>query len=280
LPKAKRPRLLQADDELELPDDQFLAPRGNSAILGQERYIPSDPALALMRAIEADPNAHFLPTRNINGRSMFYAGPEGLAPELENLFTFPSDILRKHREASMTEEERANKRPRIQSEEDLEIARRGSILPPSEGGFALDPFNPDETIDFPPFQEDIPFQPDENELITPRAKRVRQEREPSIAPSRAESIARHVQYDEVDPDHPLGMFDPRIQAERESLMETPQKSSLGGGGTEISRTTGGYSKNTGMAMGLLRREIEAIEEEDKVVRFEKLANKVGCVLYR
>jgi cohesin complex subunit SCC1 len=278
--KVKRPRLLQADDQLELPDDQFAAPnRDNSSILGEERYLPSDPEIIRLQAIAADPNSHFLPTMTVDGKAMIFAGPEGLAPELAAMFAFPADILRRNRD-HIAEEERAAKRPRVQeSEQDVEAGRRGSRLPSEAfgGGMFGDA---DNTFEFGP-QDDFNLPMDENVIVTPRAKRqsqVNREKEPSLAASRAESIARQIQFGgDFDPEHPLAMFDARFRAEGEtqSLNETPVKSSLGGAVTETSRTTGGYSKHTGMAMGLLRRELEAIEDEDKVVHFDQVADKVS-----
>ena len=259
--RPKRSRLLQADDELELPDDDFAAPNPDSSdILGVERYILGDPEVVRLREIVADPGAHFFPTVKVGGTTMIYVGPQGLAPELAELFAFPSNILRRDRSSS---EERMSKRPRTvgpASSEDVEIGRRGSMIPLSEG--FPDPFaGGDETFDL---GEDIGMQPPEFALpedITPRSKRIR---ESSLAPSRAESIARVIQYaEEQSGTNALAMFDPRQQREEESQVSiTPSQSQAL---EERSKTSSGYSRNTGMAMGLLRRELEAIEEEDKVV---------------
>jgi cohesin complex subunit SCC1 len=69
------------------------------------------------------------------------------------------------------------------------------------------------------------------------------------------------------------MFDSR-RGESQSIHETPTKSSV----ISDDRRSTGYSKNTGMAMGLLRKEIEAIEgnvETDKAVSFDTLADKAS-----
>jgi cohesin complex subunit SCC1 len=71
----------------------------------------------------------------------------------------------------------------------------------------------------------------------------------------------------------LAMFEKPEKEQGESQSQTtPQKSVIS---EPISRTSSGYSKNTGMAMGLLQRELEAIEEEDKVIGLEKIAEKVS-----
>ncbi len=276
--KPKRPRQLQADEELELPDDDFAAPnRNNSNILGVERYIPAVAEIIRLREIVADPVAYFLPSVRVGPATMIYAGPQGLAPELADLFAFPSDILRRDRSTSA---ERSPKRPRIEGpadgEDEVELGRRGSMAPASEG--FPDPFAQagDDTFDLgveTGVQPDIPLVEEE---ITPRAKRVR---ESSLAPSRAESIARAIHFGEEEAGaHPLAMFDSRQQREGESQVSiTPTKSLVS---EARSKTSSGYSRNTAMAIGLLRQEIEAIEEEDKVIQFDRIADKVGCASQR
>lgn len=75
-------------------------------------------------------------------------------------------------------------------------------------------------------------------------------RAPSLAPSRAESIAQAVAYDRDE--EPLSIF-------------------------EKSEPTAGFSKATGMAMGVLRREIEAIEKEVDVIDGQRPAVEFGKV---
>ncbi|OCF76641.1 hypothetical protein I204_02340 [Kwoniella mangroviensis CBS 8886] len=272
-PKAKKQRLVQADAELELPDEQ----RDLSAILGEERYIPSDPEAVRLQEIMADPSSHFLPIIRIGGENMIFAGPQGLAPELAELFTFPSNILRRSRGAE-EEGERASKRPRIQGEEeeeDVENVRRverGSEVPfEMPSGYGIEGMGGDDSFAFQP--ENLPYE--EPLLTTPRAERVLpREREPSIAYSRAESIAREIQYGGEAGEFTLSMFDSRTSAAAreefsqlsQSQLSTPTKSSE-------KTTASGFSKNTSMAMGLLRKELDAIEEEDKEVSFEQLAEK-------
>jgi hypothetical protein len=107
-------------------------------------------------------------------------------------------------------------------------------------------------------------------MVTPtRTQRIRS---PSLAPSRAESIAREIQNQRSTGDHMLAMFEKDATAESQSQVQsTPTKSLIS---EPVSKSSAGYSKNTGMAMGLLRREIEAIEEEDKVIGLAQIADKV------
>jgi len=277
-PKAKKARLVQADSELELDESEFAMNRDNSDILSEERYIPADPEMVRLQQIMDDPAAHFLPNLKIGGENMFYAGPQDLAPELAGLFTFPTNILRKRPEEG-AQDDRLAKRPRIATEEQVdevdlpEAARRESAVPSARdifdfpgGGEDSGYFAPDQPMNF----EEVP------EVVTPRQQRTR---DPSLAPSRAESVAREVQFQQNSGDHMLSMFEKEVAAEGQSQtqsqsQQTPTKSLVS---EPVSKTSSGYSKNTGMAMGLLRRELEAIEEEDKVVGLAKIAEQV-CYL--
>lgn len=240
----------------------------NSDILTSERYIPADAEIVRLREIMDDPASHFLPTLKMGGDVMFYAGPQDLAPELASLFTFPANILRKRQEEG-AEDDRIAKRQRVEPVEEPEDVRRVSVVPSAHGfpgaedsGF----FAGDQTIepDMPlPDFEDVP-------MVTPtRSQRVRS---PSLAPSRAESIAREIQNQRSTGDHMLAMFEKDATAESQSqIQSTPTKSLIS---EPVSKSSAGYSKNTGMAMGLLRREIEAIEDEDKVIGLAQIADKV------
>jgi cohesin complex subunit SCC1 len=261
---------VQADSELELDESEFAMNRDNSDILTVERYIPADAEIVRLRQIMDDPASHFLPTLKMGGDVMFYAGPQDLAPELASLFTFPANILRKRQEEG-AEDDRIAKRQRVEAVEEPEDDRRVSVVPSAhdfpgaeDSGF----FAGDQTMepDMPDF-EDVP-------MVTPtRSQRVRS---PSLAPSRAESIAREIQNQRSTGDHMLAMFEKDATAESQSqIQSTPTKSLIS---EPVSKTSAGYSKNTGMAMGLLRREIEAIEEEDKVVGLAQIADKV-CLLF-
>jgi cohesin complex subunit SCC1 len=273
-PKAKKAKLVQADSELELDESEFAMNRDNSDILTAERYVPADPEVVRLREIMDDPAGHFLPSLKMDGDIMFYAGPQDLAPELAGLFTFPSNILRKRPEEG-AQDERLAKRPRVEEEDDnaLEALRRDSTVHSARDGFFPEMDSglvPDQPMD----DWNIPG-PDAVDLVTPTRPRVRS---PSLAPSNAESFVREVQNQRSTGDHLLAMFEKDISADTQSQsqqLNTPSKSIIS---EPISKTSSGYSKNTGMAMGLLRREIEAIEEEDKVVGLAKIADKVCHLL--
>lgn len=222
-----------------------------------------------------DPAAHFLPSLKQGGENMFYVGPQDLAPELEQLFTFPNNVLRKRPDQGQ-HDDRQSKRPRMdappaeeEEREDAEGVRRQSVLPSERGGdFSFD--HDDQgflagPVDDMPLPEDAPF-----DFETDK----RRMRTPSVAPSVTETIARQIQQERSSGGHTLAMFEREARDDAQSQSQaqtTPSKSVIS---EPISKTSSGFSKNTGMAMGLLRREIEAIEEEDKVVGFDQLADKV------
>ncbi|RXK42245.1 hypothetical protein M231_00604 [Tremella mesenterica] len=276
--KSKRPRLAQADDDIELPDAVFAPNRDISALLIPERYIPSDPQMIYLESIISDPGAHFLPSVRVGDETKIYAGPYGLSSELADLFSFPSNILRRDTsdqvdDVNEEDPERTPKRARMGTEAessvpDVEVARRASAVPsefgfPTPGGDFDMSFGPNE-----PFEMGM----DEGPLFETPKKIPQQSRirSPSLAPSRAESIARQIQFAD-DGSHPLAMFDPRmgeVEPESQSLLgETPSKSS-------VVESRGAYSKNTGMAMGLLRRELGSVEA-DKKVTFGTVADKAS-----
>ncbi|WVQ84041.1 hypothetical protein IAT38_006186 [Cryptococcus sp. DSM 104549] len=286
-PKAKRPRLVQPDDELELAEED--QPRDRSGLLGEQRFIPSDPSTVLLQEILADPAAHLLPTVKINGEDHILVGPMGLAPELAELFAFPAHGLRRGRGIE-EEKDAPNKRARREDDE-LEVARRragDSAVPfefPAAGeddtfvyedpaGNEFD-FGPEEypAMDMGGTPEPFTFDTDAGAGAGPSGA----PREPSMAPSRAESIAREIQYGATpEGEFALAMFDPRTTAgsrageSQLSQLSTPSGS---GRGEQGSQRDGGAGRNTSMAMGLLRKELDAIEEGDRVVSFEKLADK-------
>lgn len=255
-PRSKRVRIVRADEELELPDEDFANPSDDSPILGEQNFIPANPEALRLRDIMDDPVAHFLPTID----SRMFTGPTGLASELAELFTFPLNVLRRAREPEpATPPARPAKRPRqedrtAEEDEEIEAARRQSRLPSElgfDGGF--------EGFD----SGDMTF----DTIATPPRRSVTPHPEPVVLP-RAPSAPL------ADGSHPLAQFDTRTmnsQGDLESQVSdlgTPRKP---GTQTEEEMGAGGFSKNTALAMGVLRRELDAIEAEDKVVHFNSVA---------
>lgn len=264
-PKPKRVRVVRADEELELADEEFAPPtEEDSNILGEERFIPADPEAVRLRDIIDDPAKHFLPTVKVGADSFIFAGPAGLAPELADLFLFNTNVLRRARDEP-EEDDHAAKRLRtatVEAEDEDEVGRRQSRLPSEvdfdagmdntfDGGFDAGNFDGGD-------MGDMSFGFDD--LKTPPARI----RDPSLAPSRAESVARAIQFGD-EGDNALACFDTRTSTQAQTQTQDPSLDAT------QPEATGGFSKTTGMAMGVLRREIEAIEAEDKAVQFDKVA---------
>ncbi|KAK4683603.1 cohesin complex subunit SCC1, partial [Tremellales sp. Uapishka_1] len=253
-PKVKKVRLLHADQELELADEDFLAPNGNdSALLREERYIPADSdILRLEQTISS-----FLPSMTINGQDMIYAGPLGLTRELEELFAFPRNILRRDRGELGQEQEqvRASKRQRTREPEPVEEARRESLAVRSEIGDAGIQF--DDSFDFGAQDQSFDIAPPGAEAgpATPRARAARDA-----------SFVSDVFREGEDASRPLAVFDAKseqTQSHYGSEFPTPAKSVV----------STDSSKNTRLAMNLLQREIENIEHTIQFEAISKNATK-------
>lgn len=249
--RVKRVRLMRPDEALELPEEAFAAPDDDAEYHVEPQFIPARDELVHLRSMASDPD-HFLPSRREGGETSFFAGPSDLGPHLAELFTFPAHGLRRQR-GGTAEREATPIRPAQEGELDLEhfdadldleIARRQSHTPGRTMTPGLDMF------DMPAYDPGMTF---DLEALSPAHSRYSQHsRMPSLAPSRAESIARAIQAAD-DGGPPLAIFDG-------GEASTTQLGSDLGSLSDF-KSTGGFSKTTGMAMGVLRREIEAIEAE-------------------
>jgi cohesin complex subunit SCC1 len=75
--------------------------------------------------IRADPVTHFMPTRVTNEGTFFCAAPPGMAPELAEMFMFPTTSGRRPRDDISPAREPPPKRARTATEEpDVELPRR------------------------------------------------------------------------------------------------------------------------------------------------------------
>ncbi|BEJ15172.1 hypothetical protein CspHIS471_0409390 [Cutaneotrichosporon sp. HIS471] len=261
--RGKRVRVLRPDHELELPDEAF----SDEAAQGHQEvplYLPDD-ATAHARAAAADSD-NFIPVYREDGERFIMAGPSYLPPALEGLFTFPLHRLRRRREEGPEgEREESPKYPRLESEEfDIEVGRRRSrtrtpAMSSVIGDIGLEPLDVGlsalggEAFELPEYHPEVTFGTPHSRISLHSLH----SRRPSLAPSRAESIARAVQEHEAE-GPPLAIFDGGESSQ----------------GSQFGKDTGGFSKTTGMAMGVLRREIEAIEStlgEGEGVTFARVA---------
>lgn len=246
--KPKRVRLVHADEELELHDSEFPNPNAEDCdIIDEERFIPINPEASRLRDIMDDPASHFLPTIKVGSDTLIFSGPTGLAPELTELFSFSSNVLRRSRDEPEPERappaaKRQRIQPAVSEEVEMEVGRLQSAVP-SEVPMDLN-------LDF---GDNMDFGGDMTlDMGEPM-------REPSIPLSRATSAAPV-----ASGESPISIFDTRT---RNAAGDLESQATQRAGDDE---DTGGFSKTSAMAMGVLRREIEAIESHDKV-SFDKLA---------
>jgi cohesin complex subunit SCC1 len=236
--KQKRVRIVRADQELELADEEFVAPNEeDSDILAVERFIPADPESVLLDDFMENPSKHFMPSVKVDAETFFFAGPAGLAPELSKLFLFNPSVLRRNRGVDEVEEQAVAKRPRLQSEEEVEAARRVShaVRAPSEG--------PDLDFSFDVGLDQL--EPDV--MLSP----VRAERTPSMPPIRPLPVH--------DGEYKLAAFSGQgDDSQSQSVSSTPSKSQSGA------------SKTTVLAVDLLRHELGE-PDAHKSVQFDELA---------
>lgn len=243
--KPKRVRIVHADEELELRDSEFQNPNDEDCdIIGIERFIPANPEASRLRDIMDDPASHFLPTFKSGSDMLIYSGPRDLAPELTELFSFSSNVLRRVRDeppapapsAPPAKRQRTEPAPiptripaPVPEDLEVEVGRRESRAPseiPLDLGLDFgDSFGGDMTMD----------------TIDNR------EREPSLALS-------------------LKSLPPLIQGNTLSIFDKRTESQLAS--SQVPQTQTQEEDKTSMAMGVLRRELEAVED---TVKFDKLA---------
>nr|DBA11374.1 TPA_inf: RAD21 [Pseudozyma tsukubaensis] len=106
-------------------------------ILTEERYLPRSRAYLRLLTIREDPFAHFMPFADPanKDKSSLFIGPNGLASELSELFTFDLGAMRRRRAAALRDEDGPNKRARLGEDDDDEmgVARRAQETRESVG---------------------------------------------------------------------------------------------------------------------------------------------------
>lgn len=297
----------------------------------QERYIPSDQAVIQLRQVHENPVAHFLPTVTTDAQTFIYGGPVGFSSELDELFLFPSTLLRRRADTEHAESPQS-KRSRIEGpprddEEDVEYARRQSLALASERDITFDE-GPEEGPGLGDFGDlggidtfDFDLDPVEvsGPLLEGAADILAKDRAIRAARSRAQAALEDrsrqrsvvsqggrlasvagTPAPEERPEYKLAMFDTRIRTAEglESQMTTsgtgsqslPQSLAFledsadqDVGGTRAA----GVSKNTSMALRVLRTELGDVEDdvvskpvEPKTLSFKAVAHKVIHSLYR
>lgn len=244
-----------------------------------------------MRLLEIrdDPLAYFLPTKVTDRGTFFCAAPPGLAPELAELFMRPvhNGLPPKRRGGSPPGG--PNKKPRldgsVNGDDEVEQGRRAGSIAPSLG-FGSDALGrgslaPEGDLDFDnsgmidDFQMDVgPDFDAGGELdlgAKVRSKSVGSTLSRMSTPALDGAIPEEGDETYADATCQIAMFDVRPSQTQGAEKETPVASNEGKG----------YSKNTVKALSIIRKELQPVadeEDEDKVLSFRKMSDKVSLYL--
>lgn len=271
-------------------------PRTEDASLDQQRFLPNSTTVMRLLEIRDDPIAHFLPTKTTPNGTFFCAAPPGLPPALAEMFMFPTTNLRRTRDAHtpLREEEegmRTPKRARISvpgEEEELgveygmereksERARSMSERPLGDvtfdmGGDDLGALGEVQPFDVGDVTLDVSMGPG-GRLSSPQAQATPKSRAQSLVDdevrSRYSTPGLGRTFD--DAECAIAAFDHRSKG---AESQTQASESEVSGGSRVK----GVSKNTALAIGLLQERLEPEGEEEKVVSFAQVSNKVASQL--
>jgi cohesin complex subunit SCC1 len=262
-----------------------------SSILTDHQYLPRSAVVMRLLEIREDPISHFLPTKVTPNGTFFFAGPPGMAPELQELFMRPvATYVPSSKRRGTSPEKPPSKRARLEPEGEGSVllddegepgqARRGSVAPShglgSEvlGRESVGPgFEFDNTgLGMEDFQMDI----GKDDL--PPVELIR---EKSVAPSELTRISRtstpaleEGEETYADLECPIVAFDMKGSSQASETDNT--------GATTDGK---GFSKNTVRALGIIRKELEPVDGEEQVMSFKRMATKVRksrifvCYLY-
>lgn len=245
-----------------------------SDIIRNHGYLSSSPTVMRLLEIRADPIAHFFPTISNDRGTFLCAAPLGLAPELMDMFLFPttgvgSTLKRKHGAAE--KEGPDPKRPRLENQgadvDEVEIGRRQSVAPSARG---------DEGIVMPEFDEsggigmdmdmgvdmgDMRFDIDESLQLPTNHKAASRHTTPGADDH---GFAGGRSYADVD--CPVAMFDTKATTSQQNGVENE---------AHPTPNDKGYSKNTMKALRLLRKELQPSEEDaEPLLSFAAATDKV------
>ncbi|KAG6329294.1 hypothetical protein ID866_9793 [Astraeus odoratus] len=230
--------------------------------------------------IREDPLAHFLPTKVTPEGTYLCVGPPGLVPELTDLFMRPVQSGTTSKKRGVSPEKSTRKKPRVDGsvhdDEEVEQGRRDQSVAPSvglasaalggrasmvpEGGFEFG----DMTGGLDDFQMDIP-----SEFPTAQ-EGLRSERARSAAPSELTRLSTPaVEGEEGEESYadltcPIATFDVRpSQSSQSDEVEGDVEGK-------------GYSKNTVKALGLIRKELQPMNDsEARVMSFARMSQKAS-----
>jgi cohesin complex subunit SCC1 len=222
--------------------------------------------------IRADPIAHFFPTISNDRGTFLCAAPLGLAPELMDMFLFPttglgSALKRKH---GVIEKEGPDpKRPRLENQgaevDEVEVLRQ-SVAPSVRGeeGIAMPEFDESGGIgmdmDMGVDMGDVHFDIDESLQLPADQKAASRHTTPG-----ADDYGVGGGRSYADVDCPVAMFDTQATGTQQNSAEDE---------AHPTPNDKGYSKNTLKALSLLRKELQPSEEAEPVLSFVAATDKV------
>jgi len=272
------------DSRTELEDELNQTKQANvAALLAKERYLPRSRAYKQLLEIHKNPSKHIFPFPSLmanGGDQTSFIHSRGLDPQLNELFTFDANTLRRRRSPSLDSQEdsRIEKRLRTESDQgDFSIgvgrrAERASLFgddnfPDLAPDFSHDDFGGDEEmpLDLPAIEMDTSAV--DLGLRRSTRKRVTDQEEqedrnaydqrgdlprlatPSVA---AEGETQGSIQSSPRSSNLLRAFDRSIHVDATNLAAETQAS-----------TQAGMSKNTARAIKILRKELRSGEEEEE-----------------
>ncbi|TFK18920.1 hypothetical protein FA15DRAFT_674905 [Coprinopsis marcescibilis] len=271
-PKTRKPRekkqIIDVVTELEESSRAAQGPmRDISNIVTEQQYLPRSSLAMRLMEIRKDPLSHFFPSKTVDSRLFFSAGPSGLNSELTELFLRPSDAgTTKRRYVSVTED--GNKRIRLDEDEVEEGRRAMSVAGSVAGSLAglSDRLGDDNNLgDFEFADQSAAL--DDYQLELPEDARMDTEvkgRSQSAAPSARSRMSTpgldgwmEGEESYADLSCPIAMFDSRQPAQNQTQTQEDQE---GGEPEADTSNEKGYSKNTVQALAFIRKELQPIEE--------------------
>jgi cohesin complex subunit SCC1 len=247
-----------------------------SSILTDHQYLPRSPVVMRLLEIREDPIAHFLPTKVTPNGTFFFAGPPGIAPELQEMFMRPvPSYVPSSKRRGASPEKPPSKRARIEPEGEGGVtfeddgepgqARRASVAPSQGVGSEMlgrESIGPGFEFDNTGLgMED--FEMDIGRKDLPPVELIRDK---SVAPSELTRMSRastpaleEGEETYADLECPIVAFDTKASSQVSESESTDGK---------------GYSKNTIRALGIIRKDLEPVEGEEKVMSFKYMATKV------
>lgn len=264
-------------------------------ILTEERYLPRSRAYLRLLSIREDPFAHFMPFADPSNKdkSSLFIGPNGLASELSELFTFDLSAMRRRRAAALAEDDGPNKRARLgaDDEDDFEMgtgrrAQQGreslgfGDMDADQTGFDFS-MGGDGGFDIPGMDVSMGLDLGEDGLRrSSRKSRAELEAEEANETGRLPALSRLSTPDiddggldslAVSSSNPLAVFDVRPADDTQSAANEEAASVLRAS-EDAEASTQGWAKSTVRALRVVRSQLSATpaateEEEPSQSRF-------------